>query len=303
VRSGLSTGEGLIADLQGEVQNIDADRRRLIQEPEFAAVLTVCERQGNKLSMTLRDAWDGRELRTMTRNAPLNVSDPHVSVVAHVTRDELVDRLHSQDAANGFANRFLWICVRRARTLPFGGNLTDEALAPIAEKIVRAVGFSRQIDRPMTFGETARKRWCQVYADLSRGRPGFLGGLLARGEAHVVRLAGVYALLDCTPTIECEHLDAALELWAYSERSARYILGAKLGDADADKIYTYLRNMHAATKSEISDIFGRNFDAARIDAALQKLLNAGSIVQERDSTGGRPRQTFKLVTANADASS
>ena len=61
----------------------------------------------------------------MTKN-PTVASDTHIACVGHVTADELRRHLQETDAANGFANRFLWLCVRRSQFLPDGGKLDVE---------------------------------------------------------------------------------------------------------------------------------------------------------------------------------
>ena len=67
------------------------------------------------------------------------------------------------------------------------------------------------------------------------------GAILARAEAQVMRLACVYALLDRSCLVELEHLEAALALWDYSERSAEYVFGDSLGNPVADEILRALR--------------------------------------------------------------
>ena len=36
---------------------------------------------------------------------------------------------------NGYANRFLFACVRRSKYLPFGGNLEQSAIEALAQEI------------------------------------------------------------------------------------------------------------------------------------------------------------------------
>jgi hypothetical protein len=76
----------------------------------------------------------------------------------------------------------------------------------------------------------ARKDWEAIYPFLSREEPGLLGAVVARAEAHTVRLAMVYALLDGDHMIRRAHLKAAHALWNYCEASARYIFGDMLRD-------------------------------------------------------------------------
>ena len=68
-KSGLSSGEGLIFNIrdartiQGKVDPGVTDKRLMLIEEEFAQALKVMTREGNILSPTLRDAWDGKDLQ------------------------------------------------------------------------------------------------------------------------------------------------------------------------------------------------------------------------------------------------
>lgn len=109
--SGLSSGEGLIEAVRdsngGEDPGV-SDKRLLVCQGEFCGVLRVMERDGNTLSMVLRDAWDGIQLRTMSRkSSALHSNGSHISMIGHITRDELRAGLTETDKANGFANRIL----------------------------------------------------------------------------------------------------------------------------------------------------------------------------------------------------
>lgn len=107
---GLSSGEGLIAEAT------QAHRHRLfVYTPEFARLLRVQRRQNNPLSQIIREAWDGGTLQIMTKNNPMRVSDAHVSIIAHITAQELRPELTTVDQADGFANRFLIACAKRSK--------------------------------------------------------------------------------------------------------------------------------------------------------------------------------------------
>ena len=123
----------------------------------------------------------------------------------------------------------------------------------------------------------ARSLWYQVYEKLSDGKPGLLGAVTSRAEAQVMRLACLYALLDCSTVISRKHLEAALALWQYCENSARFIFGDALGDPVADEILKELREAEdeGLTRTQIRDLFGRNRSASEIVRALQKLIEAG----------------------------
>jgi hypothetical protein len=249
IQSGLSSGEGLIWAIRdpiekreavrekgrvtGEYQwvEIDAgvlDKRLVVVEPEFASVLRVMNREGNTLSTTLRQAWDSGALRTLTKNSPAKATGAHISLIAHVTVEELLRNFTDIEAGNGFGNRFLWICVRRSKLLPFGGRLEENALDEIAERFkitIHTIGRGGEFH----FSHQAEQAWTQVYEVLSAGRPGLLGALLARSEAQALRLACLYAALDRTLEIGIAHLKAAFAVIEYEERSVEFVFGRRLG--------------------------------------------------------------------------
>jgi hypothetical protein len=93
------------------------DKRLMVYAPEFAAVLKVAGRDGNTLSATIRQAWDTGILRIMTKNNPAVATEAHISIVGHITKAELLRHLDATEKANGLANRFLWVCVKRSKLL------------------------------------------------------------------------------------------------------------------------------------------------------------------------------------------
>ncbi len=300
VMSGLASGEGLIYAVRDELWGVNdkgkrvlkdggvSDKRLLVSEPELARVLKVMTRETNTLSAIIRQAWDGSRLRVMTRNNPLKATDAHISIVGHISREELLRHLTETEAAGGFANRFLWIAVRRSKELPFGGEWHTVNTAPLVERLSEALEFGKSAGG-ITWGESAKDAWRKVYGPLSEGRSGLFGAVIGRAEAQVVRLAALYGVMDQSYSIEQEHLEAALALWEYAEASARYIFGDATGDPLADQILEALRaaGNEGMTRTEISHLFKRNKSAERIDRALTLLLKEGRSRQEREATEGR----------------
>jgi hypothetical protein len=313
VRSGLSSGEGLIWAVRDPIERRDPikkngrvidyqkviadhgveDKRLLDLETEFASVLRIIGREGNTLSATMRQAWDTGDMSILNKNSPAKATGAHISIVGHITRDELRRYLDSTEAGNGFANRFLWTCVHRTKLLPEGGRLRDEDLSSIINELQAAVEFARTV-REMRRGTKARDLWFEVYPALSEGGRGLLGAVTSRAEAQTMRLACIYALLDRSSFIRVQHLRAALAVWKYCEASARYIFGDSLGDPVADELQEALRNSpKGLTRTDIRDLFGRNRAAHDIDRALSILLECGLVRQERDAPEkGRPSERW-----------
>ncbi len=313
LQSGLSSGEGLIWHIRDavekpvknkttgevELETIDPgieDKRLLIMESEYGGVLRVAGRDGNTLSAILRDAWDRGRLQTMTKTNAAKATGAHVSVIGHVTDAELRRELSSTEAANGFANRFLWVCARRSKLLPEGGSLSEDDLLPLALRLSDAIAAGRQTGH-LARDEAARALWHAVYPDLSAGGPGLSGAVTSRAEAQTMRLALLYALLDGADCIRREHLIAALAVWEYVEASARYIFGDSLGDPVADDI---LRALHAApdglTRNDLRDLFQRHQSSGRVGQALTLLSqHRRAECRMQTDTGGRPAERWHAV--------
>jgi hypothetical protein len=317
VESGLTSGEGLIyavRDPEGDEDDKDADegvrdKRLLVFESEFANVLRVLERQGNRLSSVVRDAWDGRTLRTLTRNTRAKATGAHISIIGHITADELQRYLDKTEIANGFGNRFLWLCVRRSKSLPDGGRMHTVNVAPLVAELDKAVRFARTVQK-VDKDNDASERWRNVYGDLSEGLPGLVGALTGRAEAQVLRIAHVYALLDCSAEIQIPHLEAALALWDYSLRSVQHVFGTSLGDPLADTILNSLRERHGSgvnvgngakvaglSRTDIRAIVGGRVSADQISRALSLLERYRLAYPVNEHTGGRPSENWFYGTS------
>jgi hypothetical protein len=231
---------------------------------------------------------------------PLRATGAHVAILGHITRDELLRYLTATELANGFANRYLLVAVERSKLLPFGSALDQERLAEIRDTILLALRFAAA-HRPITFDDAARERWIEAYPELTADRPGLAGAATARAEAHTVRLALTYALLDCSERIRLQHLEAALAVWRYSAATARWIFGDTLGDPTADELWSAAKERPAGlTRTEVSELFSRNKKRREIERALGVLEDAGRLRRETRQAGrGRSAEVWIPVLAPA----
>lgn len=311
IKDGLSSGEGLIwhvrdpqrqwrPDRKGGGREIVVDRgiddkRLLIQASELIASIRCMARNGNTLSAVLRCAWDSGDLRILTRNQPITASGAHISIVGHITTQELRRGLGDVEVANGFANRFLWIFAQRSKLLPDGGALAEEQLRPLAERLRQILGQAYQCG-VIKRDKAASALWRSVYATLSAARPGIAGNITGRAEAQVVRLSLLYALLDAATTIRSCHLHAALECWRYTYDSVTFIFGDGTGNPVADAILEALRQApKGLCRTELHDLLGRRQDKQAIDGALQTLRTAALAELKQLPTRGRPRQVWMAI--------
>lgn len=321
VISGASSGEGIIWAIRDKIvksepikergqvvgyQEITTDpgiddKRLLAYEPEYGSVLRIMGREGNSLSGVLRKAWDQDILSSLTKNSPARATGAHVSIIGHVTDDELRRYLDRTDAANGYGNRHVWLVVRRARILPEGGNLSSAAILSLRNKINQAVDFAKGVDE-MRRDEAATRAWTLIYEKLSAGGLGLAGSLTSRAEAQVMRMACIYALMDQSSVVTVDHLAASLAVWEYAAASVKWIFGNSIGDPDADAILQALAaNVAGLTREQISvDVFARNRSASQINRALSVLISHGlaHAIREEPERGRPAERWFAGPSAN-----
>jgi Protein of unknown function (DUF3987) len=304
IKSGLFSGEGLIRAVRdqstetrpikekGRVVDYDvivdegvSDKRLLLIEGGFNHALKLMSREGNILSTVIRQAWDTGNLHALTKNNPITATRAHISMIAHITREELLEHLNETETASGFANRFIWLSVERSKIIPNPQGVPQEILSPLVERIIKAVNFARTVEE-ITRDQMADRLWAEVYPNLSKAEEGLIGAVISRAEAQVMRLACLYALLDQSKTVGSKHLEAALALWRYSETSARLIFGDRIGDRDVDRAKAWLKQHGTLTLTDLHNLFGRNLKKAKLGWIVAVLVEEGfattEVVQNRE---------------------
>ncbi len=316
--SGLSSGEGLIERVRDhetedddESVTMQGEKRFIAIEAEFGRTITVARRDGNTLSPVMRDAWDGKTLSVMTRSRssekrpakPLRASNAHVSVIGHITPTELKMAMAKasglNEIANGFANRFLWVCVERSKLLPTGGDAG--VLDPFTERLAASLAAAKKLGR-ITRTPEAEALWANVYGALTEAKPGSYGLVVSRGRAQVVRLALIYAALDGSRVVNENHLRAGLAVWRYCESSAVRIFGTPSPNVDSglrlgdnDHLVIRLQNTISATPGiHRRDLrrTSRPETDADFDAGLSFLETHGMAYRKSVKTTGRDAEAW-----------
>ncbi len=272
------------------------ETRVFLAETEYGRLLTVTNREGSTLSPILRNGWDGVPLGFARARDEAIVTDHHITVLGHITPVELRAKLSNVDAANGFVNRGLYFAVRRARLVPFPES-PDALVAPFVAPLRRAI-LEAQVPAEMAFDEAARDRWEDFYIEFAMTpRLGLAGAVTGRHEAHVARLALIYAVADRSPVIGAVHLEAAIALAEYAARSAIWALGDSTGNRHADALLRMLGDeeipwmdaKHALglrTAAEMAEVVGVLTAAGLVD-----------VVSIPRQGGGRPRQVIRAKGA------
>lgn len=305
---GLSTGEGLafaIRDGQepdekgkGGDEGVK-DKRLVVIEPEFANVLAQVKRDGNTLSATVRNLFDGINLEPLTKTSQTRASRPHVVIVGHITGFELREKSTENDAANGLLNRFCIVHVHRPKLVPWPEPTPEDELERLAVRLADAIEYASREDveannwHEVTMLPETREYWCAQYPVVTRDRDGKGGNLLARSEMYARMLAMIFALMDSRSEIEPCDLDAALAWVDYWHRSVTYIFQCEEDEAELDpftvEVLTLVTSRPGIKLSQVQEHWNRK-RTTQVKASLERLLGLAPPLIEckrDDTTGGR----------------
>ncbi|MBF0316359.1 MAG: toprim domain-containing protein [Oligoflexia bacterium] len=314
-KAGLTTGEGIVHAVRDSTVEVKKgkevvvpgveDKRLCVVESEFAAVLRASKRDSSILSTVIRQAWDGDSLSTLSKTAPETATDPHISIIGHITTRELSGLISTVDIHNGLANRFLWVFVERSKILPFGGSCDEDRLEDLKRELREVIEWLPS-GASVTLSAKARDRWERVYPSLTSYPDLLYSSVLMRAAPQVLRLSMLYALLDKSTTIKLPHLEAGLAVWKYAEESCGVIFKDLDSGSNSEKskerdranetklkVLSFIRShLEGVTRTDISEMFKRNKKKEEIQRALEELMQEKLVYFETESSGGRDRQRW-----------
>jgi hypothetical protein len=291
--SGFGSGEAVVDSIAA----LGNDPRAFIYEPEWSRTLRIADRNGSTLSDLVRQCWDGGKLEVRSRAGISIAEDAQVTILSAITNEELVHRTQKIQLVNGFANRHLFILVRRSQLIPSGSSVPISDVHSLAEVLRTRLRNARSIGL-MHRTPAAEGLWESVYNNLAQDDPGgLLGEVIARSDAQVLRLSVIYATLDGGAEIDMEHLEAALALWNYCRASAEWCFASAASEADLQKLLHAIQSApEGLSVSDQHKTFGRNLYGGYIEQLRTVLETRGLIeTHEVQNTGGRPKRVSVAV--------
>ena len=317
---GLSSGEGVgwaIRDPREPDEKTGkggdpgvTDKRLMAVESEFANVLAQTKREGNILSATIRNLWDGRDIEPLTKTSQLTSTNPHVVLVGHITGHELREKSSENDAANGLLNRFLMLHVHRPKLVALPEPTPQDVLDSLAARLADAIGFATgntphgNNTHEVTLSASAKEVWCDLYPQITRDSEGRAGSLMARSEVYARMLAMVFALMDKRNLIEPGDLLSALAWVNYWRESIDYIWRDGEEQTELDEftqaVLDEVVRRPGVKLSELQEVWRRK-RIPEVNAALETLANlAPPLVEMRRDTSlpGRPAHRYYPTAVN-----
>lgn len=303
----LSSGEGIVRAVRDESdvkddegRPLDAgvpDKRLLVTDGEMAAGLKAVQREGNTLSAIMRTLWDSGDVEPLTKSNRIKTTGAHISVIGHITREELSKLLCTTELFNGFANRFLWCCVRRSKAVPSPRGMSAETVTALAREVRDILEHAHQRSE-VKWSQLAETQWARMYESITEDKLGSFGAVTSRAEAQIQRLALIYALIDKAECIDLAHFMAAVAVWSYAKDSARLLFEGAGADPNRAKVVEFLAE-RPLTQSEINVRFSGHLKGHRLKALLEDLQASGTIRAQKESTTGRPVTRWFLHTPPA----
>ena len=298
---GLATGQGIVWELSKREEKCNGDTRVLCVEEEFKSILTKSD-----LSVILRKAWDENRISQNIKTGAYGCNKPHLCIITDITPNELTATIPAMDLDNGYANRFLWVMAKSSEILlPHGGlsleQLNQTKLKKIVSGIRSAVKFAQTVGE-VKFDASADKIWVPYYNAIDRSP--FSPPVESREDAHISKLAMLYALLDKSPVISAKHLQAAIAAWKYSRDSSRILFplqAAKRGFNDEEKVMKLLgQHPDGLTTSQVTFMAlsnnKRKMGQTTALPILKKLEAEKKVSSVRVKTAGRPSDRWFLTS-------
>lgn len=325
---GLSSGEGLAAELDDGSDKSQAvtDKRIIVFESEFSNTMSMHQRSGNTVSMVLRNAFDGVDIKPLTKRDKVRVTRPYVCLFANITASELTTHEQSKTLThNGMLNRFLILWQQPVKEVPFPEPMPSDKVEHYASLIAQRIMLSRNyshethwkkttaLARPLSLNDDAKSLWKKEYGRLlNRPDCDVVMTLTRRHRLHALILSSLFALLDGRLTIQPADIRSALSWCEYSRKSVVYIFNVMAKQATAQQLHGLSRKVlyaiavlnkknHQCTASDLYNWFQRKLKKELLHGSLELLLNhiPPLISQSKVIKGrGRPMYLYNLTEAS-----
>lgn len=290
-KRGLSSGEGLIHSLRDPAYGVKENKNgeqitvlidqgienknAIYYEEEFSRVLKSSKRDTNNITEVIREAYDSGNLSVLTRNNPLTATNTNVSIIAQSTIEEFKNILKNVDCDNGFYNRFIFCKASRANVIPHTiSPIEIDAYHEFKIKMLKVKSFIELTNElEMEYSKDAMKLWEKYYLETAYSDE-INGNIKGRSEDQLQKVAMIYAISECSETIETRHLLASKAILDYCHQTIDYVFSSNKSEDLRDyKVLKYLKNNYKVSRSKIfKDVFKNKIKGFEMDQIRDRLL-------------------------------
>ncbi|GEM_PF-1131772 len=309
VLRGLSSAEGLLSQVADPwekknakdtvvAQGGTADKRLMAWLSELSTLLKKARQDSvSNIIPLLTEAFDcPPDLCLPTRNDPITVTEPYISLITASTPSWLED-LADRDIMGGFGNRFVYVLGPPKAPIPF----PDPPDARLMEKVVSHIGdvlLWLPDSLEVTLTGPARDLWAEFYTRW-KGQTWpdeTLGAVLQRIPDITLKVALIYAVLEKRREIDADILTAAIDAGGYCVASAQRIFSgfhATRASKLESRVLEVLKEGPVKSWALHRAIGGGRYSSDEINRALDALCRAGSV--SRTGQGERGAGIFSLA--------
>lgn len=304
---GLSSGEGFVYAIRDEILNDEGDplvvgvkdKRLLVVEYEFSNVLRQFRRPENVLSIYLRNNFDGKPLKPLTKNNRTGVECPRACLVGHITPHELLEEVQSKSISNGELNRCFIGLAFPVAPQPLPKALSTANRDYLAGKVKNVLDWIIRLENAcMKFSDEAAGMWADLYIkERTTKYPAAEAFLFARIPYYMKMFSMLFAAMDESLVIEVKHIEAAKALTDYMKASVRYLFNTEISAAKIEyensfdeRVLSIIKELvntsekGMTTRSKIQRKY-RDIDAGKLNPSLERLAKTSPPKIEIISTG------------------
>jgi hypothetical protein len=276
---GIRSYEGLLDELAGE------RKVRIIMLGELLSLLAKAGQQSlGNIIPALTEIYDMKDVI----NPPVHQKEvkpaiePFLSIMAGTTQDWLQKALTERDIYGGFANRWLYFYGVPKGPIPNPPKVDKLERNKIIQKLNEVRDWARSVpDGEILISDEAVQLFEDYYIDYYRRcqQPGLIPTLIVRVQDFIWKIALLYAADAMSETILKDHLESAISVGNYLERSVAEVFasfGTSSGKAQESKLVDFLKAEGAPVPER--DVYRKlKLSAKELENLVAPLLKIGVI--------------------------
>lgn len=216
-----------VASAEAFVKGLSTASNVVIRMSEFSELLANARRKGTTTILTmLMKAWDTPpQLSNDSLTNPALALNPFVSLLAGTQPDVLASDMIGTDITSGFANRIMFVPGTGKGPNPWPDEVDERKLHAHWVKLRRNIMAYGEGDYvPVNRTPEVIQLWEQFYTT-PRGDSAMERTMSQRHQNMVLKVALIYAISDCSKSIELEHLSRAIAFVDWSWGCVRQLMG------------------------------------------------------------------------------
>lgn len=282
----ISSAEGLIAMLK-------KNNNLLLYATEFSKVMSNATRESTRsIAPTLIEAFDtpstiqNNTKANIEANDPQEAKNPYVSILTGIQPKVMAKLIGEEEQYSGFLNRWLLVVGGGTGPRPDPPDFDEESGWRLMKRAMDAI-HSYPDGTLLRFSEEAKQRWHQWYIESYPN-----GESSEQEDAMSVRLgtiikkiALVYAVLERSPAVDLNHLEAGIVMvnWSWAHTKALLPTFGEQTDAKISRLIVETLERRGPThRRKMQQLIGRSSGPGVFGRVVKAMVENGDIVETPD---------------------